>query len=195
MEFKDNYRQLVRTAASKGAKVVCSGIYHRGDRSTEAEVVALNTRIDILNGQIASVASEEGAVFVDNVKSVGSSVCKPNISMLTAPQYLHLNARGRVDLSQRLAAAINGSPSPAPYPPPAHTLPPPNFGPPHTQHTRHTTCSMPTPLMNMNVSPTRSFAPRMNMYTQKPHLQSYAWFVHDYFRSDYPHRVQSSHSQ
>ncbi len=191
VEFKNNYRQLVKTAASKGARVICSGIYHRGDRSTAAEVAALNTRIDILNEQIASVASEEGAIFVDNVKSVGSSVFKPNTSMLTAPQYLHLNARGRVDLSQRLAATITGAPSASPYPPPAHTLPPPSFGPPPSQHPGHPAPHAPTPLMNMNTAPTR----RMTVNSQHPHLQSYAQFVHDYFRSGYPHGNQPQGNQ
>ncbi len=198
VEFENNYRQLVRTAASKGARVICSGIYHRGDRSTAAEVAALNTRIDILNEQIASVASEEGAVFVDNVKSVGSSVFKPNTSMLTAPQYLHLNARGRVDLSQRLAATISGSPSASPYPPPAHTLPSPSFGPPPSQHPRRPAHSAPraTPLMDMNIAPTSSFrTSRITMNSQRPHLQSYAQFVNDYFRSDYPRGDQSRGSQ
>ncbi len=71
--FKQGYTELVRTAASKGANVVCSSIYHRADLKSIPEIISLNTRIDILNQQIKQVAAAEGATFLDNCFDVGST--------------------------------------------------------------------------------------------------------------------------
>ncbi len=110
VQFKQGYTELVRIAASKGANVICSSIYHRADLNTTREIIGLNTRIDILNQQIKEVARAEGATFVDNCADVGSSSEYPNTDILSrpkyGPRYLHLRDNGRVDLAARLGNAI-----------------------------------------------------------------------------------------
>ncbi len=111
VQFKEGYAQLVDVAASKGAQVICSSIYHRADCRTASEVFSLNTKIDILNQQIEEVALSKGALYVDNNSDVGSSAMYPNTSVLTrpkyGPQYLHLNHTGRINLASRLGNVIN----------------------------------------------------------------------------------------
>ncbi len=109
--FKQGYTELVRTAASKGANVVCSSIYHRADLKSIPEVISLNTRIDILNDQIKEVARIEGATFLDNCSDVGSTPAYPNTNILSrpkyGPRYLHLRDNGKVDLAARLGNTIS----------------------------------------------------------------------------------------
>ena len=108
--FKQSYTELVRTAASNGANVTCSSIYHRADLNSIPEIISLNTRIDILNDQIKEVARTEGATFVDNCSDVGSTPAYPNTNILSrpkyGPRYLHLRDNGKVDLAARLGNAI-----------------------------------------------------------------------------------------
>ncbi len=117
IQFKQDYRKLVKTARSVNhAVVLCSGIYHRADSATSEQRFNVNRKIDVLNRQIEAVANEEGAIFLDNCVDVGSSVSNPNTTILTNPKYgrkhLHLNPTGQNDLSQRIAAKLS-APIPA----------------------------------------------------------------------------------
>ncbi len=210
VEFKGHYRKLVRVAKSKGADVICSNIYHRADSSTLAECIKLNTHIDVLNEQIKSVASEEGARYLDNVRSVGSTATKPNIDILTTPRhgvrYLHLGPAARIDLGQRIAAKTTGGADhsapnqnsvrhePAMQPPPSrpqraqHDAPPPmnmNLPPPPPYHNIHLhqrpKQATPAP---PKPAPMINWNPRAPVGTYE-YYQSYADYVYDLFRS-YP---------
>ncbi len=111
--FRQHYTELVQVAGSKGARVICSSIYHRADRTSADQVLRLNTQIDVLNQSIKEVARNEGAVYLDNCAEVGSSAEYPNTNILTRPkyghQYLHLRDVAKRDLASRIGQAIESS--------------------------------------------------------------------------------------
>ncbi len=175
VEFKENYRCLVQTAGSKGADVICSGIFHRADMPTHSEVIMVNTRIDILNSIIQSVASEEGATYLDNTGSVGSSATQPNTNILSA-QYLHLNARGRVDLSQRIAAMMKHGPTHQSTGPPQMNT---NIPPPPSYHHVYPARAQ----RDARPAQTTHMGPGSNDY-----LSSCVQSVDNWFNQSYPRR-------
>ncbi len=184
VEFKEHYRKLVRVAKSNGADVICSNIYHRADSPTMAECISLNTHIDVLNEQIKSVAAEEGASYLDNVKSVESTATDPNINILTTPRYgvkyLHLTPAARIDLGQRIAAKVNGEPQISMIPsrstryeqPQQRPQPPPRY---HSLYTQ--------------MPPTRYMESEMNPNPgSQGYLESCTQYVNNWFDQSYPRR-------
>ncbi len=120
--FKASYRMLVKTAKSKGAKVVCHQIFHRGDRRD------LNVKIDTFNHAIFQVAMEEECACVNSTSSYNSTAWRPNVNMLVGGR-LHLKPWAKRTLANRLSTVIRqidtvvSAPSPSA---PRHTPPKPS---------------------------------------------------------------------
>ncbi len=193
VEFKEHYRKLVRVAKSKGADVICSNIYHRADSPTMAECISLNTHIDVLNEQIKSVAFEEGATYLDNVKSVESTATDPNINILTTPRYgvkyLHLTPAARIDLGQRIAAEVDGEPLISMIPSRRIRYEPPQHRPP-SQMNRH----RPIPPTYHSLYSQMPAAHPMGSHEMNPkpgsqgYLESCTQYVSNWFDQSYPRR-------
>ncbi len=98
-KFKASYRHLVRTAKSKGSKVLCCQIYHRGDR------MDLNTKIDMFNRAIFEVAKEEECACINSTSSYNSTSQSPNIKILVGGK-LHLRWWAKQTLANRLSTVI-----------------------------------------------------------------------------------------
>ncbi len=98
-KFKASYRMLVKTAKSKGAKVICHQIFHRGDRRD------LNSKIDTFNHAIFQVAMEEECACVNATSSYNSTAWKPNINMLAGGR-LHLKPWAKRTVANRLSTVI-----------------------------------------------------------------------------------------
>ncbi len=120
--FKAPYRMLVKTAKSKGAKVICHQIFHRGDRRD------LNVKIDTFNHAIFQVAMEEECACVNSTSSYNSTAWRPNVNMLVGGR-LHLKPWAKRTLANRLSTVIRqidtvvSAPSPSA---PRHTPPKPS---------------------------------------------------------------------
>ena len=98
-KFKASYRMLVKTAKSKGAKVLCHQIFHRGDRRD------LNAKVDTFNYAIFQVAMEEECACVNATSSYNSTAWKPNINMLAGGR-LHLKPWAKRTVANRLSTVI-----------------------------------------------------------------------------------------
>ncbi len=97
--FKACYRMLVKTAKSKGAKVLCHQIFHRGDRRD------LNTKIDLFNNAIFQVAKEEDCAVINSTSSFNSRAWQPNVNMLVGGR-LHLKQWAKRTLANRISTVI-----------------------------------------------------------------------------------------
>ncbi len=98
-KFKASYRVLVRTAKSKGSKVLCCEIFHRGDRKD------LNRKIDAFNRAILEVAKEEGCACINSTASYDSTAWRPNVNLLVGGR-LHLKRWAKRTMANRLSAMI-----------------------------------------------------------------------------------------
>ena len=120
VKFKASYRMLVKTAKSKGAKVLCHQIFHRGDRRD------LNTKIDSFNNAIFQVAKEEDCAVINSTSSFNSSAWQPNVNMLVGGR-LHLKQWAKRTLANRISTVIQqidsviSSPGPSTGSPGRHT--------------------------------------------------------------------------
>ncbi len=89
----------MKTAKSKGAKVICHQIFHRGDRRD------LNIKIDSFNNAIFQVAKEEDCAVINSTSSFNSSAWQPNVNMLVGGR-LHLKQWAKRTLANRISTVI-----------------------------------------------------------------------------------------
>ncbi len=127
--FRKRYTSLVTTAQSGGAQVHCSGIFHRGDASSQAANHKRNTHIDKLNNIIKSVAANHGCTFIDNCAALSSTASNPRLDVLSAPKqgikYLHLHQTAKFDFAYRVVEHIEcgGAPTQPTQPQQSHPRP------------------------------------------------------------------------
>ncbi len=112
-QFVNGYTSLVRKAKSNGARVICCGLYHRGDTRDFAERERLNMRIDTFNDAIRTIAADENVEFIDNCDAVQSTAQNPNLRILSIPRkglkFLHLKYAEKIELAGRISRQILGN--------------------------------------------------------------------------------------
>ncbi len=128
VKFKASYRMLVRTAKSKGAKVICSQIFHRGDRRD------LNSKIDSFNSAILQVAKEEECACINSTSSYNSSAFRPNVNILVGGR-LHLKPWAKRTMANRIATVIQQIDTVVSTPRPTASGPRPSTNAPHPHWT------------------------------------------------------------
>ena len=67
-QFRHGYTSLVKKAKSNGARVICCGLYHRGDSRNSSEREKINKRVDAFNDVIRSIAIQESVEFIHYMK-------------------------------------------------------------------------------------------------------------------------------